>query len=86
MRKKRESVKQYTDRCFRLQGAINGMQHELNKMGTVAMHGFEMRLKRLETIVNEMAEVVYEFDNLETPSGLGIDTSGIDYGGRFKAG
>lgn len=57
------------------------MQLEHNKSTQLILNSFEMRLKRLEQIVEDISDIVYNDNNFETPTGLGMDISGK---GRFK--
>lgn len=59
-----------------LQGMINNMQGEINKANNNIFRSFERRLHRIEDMIEHICDEVYGSD-LETPTSLGLDTSGF---------
>jgi hypothetical protein len=64
------------------QNTINEMQLEINRKHTLLSRSYDMRLKRLEDIVSNLADELFGSDK-ETPTGLGI-TTGTNFGKRFE--
>lgn len=68
--------------------AILDMQMEQNKSIILSLKSFEMRIKRLEDITDNLNDAFYgenkdNIEDLDSPTGLGINTA-TDKPGRFK--
>ena len=68
------------------QSRINDMQHIINQANGKIVNGLIFRIKRLEDMCEGFADVVYGDEGgepRETPTGLGILTSG-NFGGNKR--